>query len=124
MEAKEAGETESANGDWSEYVIPDLEQSFGTALDVLTKDIENVDSEAEEDGKMSYRISVRSEHADQWYSALNQARLVLAARYNLPITDAKSVEPEPIDERWIALAQSDFYAFIQSFLLETVMKLP
>jgi len=124
VESKDASDTEGSERDWSEYVIPDLKQSFGTALDVLSKDIENADSEAGDDGELSYRIPVPADHTDQWYSALNQARLVLATRYDLPITDAELVEPESIDERWIAMAQSDLYAFVQSFLLETVMKLP
>ncbi len=110
--------------DWRDFVLPDQERSFGTAVEVLSEDVEKAEFEAGEQGETIYRISVPQDHTDQWFSALNQARLVLAARYGLPISEADKASRAVIDERWIAHAQSDLYAFIQSFLLETVMKLP
>jgi hypothetical protein len=68
---------------------------------------------------------VPARNADAWFSALNQARLVLAERHDLPMS---AVELEggrgSVDERWLAFVQSNLYAFIQSFLLETVLRIP
>lgn len=114
-----------SEGDWREFVIPDLERSFETAVEVLSADVENAKLISVDKGEKFLQISVPPEHTDQWYCALNQARLVLAERYDLPMSDAeRELGESSIDERWIALGQSDLYAFIQSFLLETVMKLP
>jgi hypothetical protein len=62
------------------------------------------------------------DHTEQWYSALNQARLALGEKYDLPVSEEEFLaESAVFDDRWLAGAQSHLYAVIQTFLLETVM---
>lgn len=113
------GEDEGA--DWKEFVVPELERAFRNAIDVVNGDLAAVER-SEEDGEEIFRVAVPAEHTEHWYSALNQARLVLAERYDLPASEEEFLSESAVfDERWLAGAQSHLYAVIQTFLLETVM---
>lgn len=128
--ATAAGETtegvsEDGTRDWRELVVPELTELFRDAVSRVEEDLEGVEIEEGKGGGRTYRLRIPAEHAEQWYSALNQGRLVLAERFNLPMSEADFVGGNDImDERWLAFAQSNVYAFIQSFLLETVMESP
>ncbi len=118
------GEGESSLSDWSELVHPELKGAFGAAIEQVVADLKAVKPSGEK-AAPGYHLRIPSAHADHWFSALNQARLVLAERYDLPMPDEEfESERTAVDARWLANAQSNLYAFIQTFLLDTIMKLP
>ncbi|MGK0188195.1 MAG: hypothetical protein ACI9R3_003987 [Verrucomicrobiales bacterium] len=110
-----------AVADWKEFVVPDLRTLFDEALDQFEKDV----SAAELVRKLPvkrYKVKVEIRHLEQWYSALNQARLVLQEKYRLPSENAGlSVEELFAKGQWRAYFQSRFYAEIQCWLLEVGM---
>ena len=116
-----AEEDEAAVMDWREYVVPELERAFSGAVAAVRSDLEQTEERVIE-GERFYELRVPADHADHWYSALNQARLVLAEKHDFPAVEEDFLEEcEEIDQRWLACAQSHIYAVIQTFLLEHVM---
>jgi len=112
-----------ANVDWREHVVPDLEQQFAQQLDVVTEDLKNVrKSGGTAPGSENFEFLIPYEHVDDWYGALNQARLVMQERHHFPELDST--------EALMKLLQSDdlrpyltarFYIEIQSALLDLAM---
>ncbi|MEM8952981.1 MAG: DUF2017 family protein [Verrucomicrobiota bacterium] len=112
---------EREGDDWKELVVPDLERAFRNAIEVVNGDLAAVE-QSEREGEVFFRVKVSAEHTEHWYSALNQARLVLAEKFGLPASEEEFLsESAVVDERWLAGAQSYLYAVIQTFLLESVM---
>lgn len=100
--------------DWREWVLPDIREGFQQHLRTVARAIQ-----AGRGGKLLDPGVVtipRTEFFD-WYSALNQARLALEARYHF--------ESEPLEdvgdgqgERRAAYFRGQFYLFLQSGLLD------
>ena len=57
-------------GDWQEFVLPELEDTFSGQLQIVREAIEQA---AKDDG----HLDLLPEDADDWYGALNQARLAI-----------------------------------------------
>lgn len=125
VRAGDPGADEASARDWRELVVADLEHRFKRDLDVVGEDLERVEPELGDGEGRAFRLIVPARNAEAWFSALNQARLVLAQRHDLPLS-AEELEGrrESFDERWLAFVQSNLYAFLQSFLLETVLRIP
>ena len=103
--------------DWKEFVVPDLDEGFSTALsDVATA----IASARLESGGGPGPLWITREDGFSWYSALNQARLALEEQYHFG--PGEDVDPAklPLDRRSPFL-RSQFYCAIQSLLLDHVM---
>lgn len=101
---------EELDEDWREYVQPELEHLFASAAAIVKGDLKDLET-----GGM---LTIPAQHVDAWLNTLNQARLVLAERFEV---DEEAME-RPIsavlnDEREIALFQIHFYGFIQECLI-------
>jgi Domain of unknown function (DUF2017) len=63
-------------------------------------------------------LRIPSKHADAWLSTLNQARLVIAAKYNFTDRELGDHFRSPIGSRRdLSLFQVNFYGFLQEFIL-------
>lgn len=63
-------------------------------------------------------LRIPSKHADAWLSALNQARLVIAAKNNFTESELNDHFRSPIGSRRdLSLFQVNFYGFLQEFIL-------
>ena len=108
-------------GDWESLIHPDLETQFKTSLDVVAADMRETKGR-KRNGEMEYRLIVPKKHADDWCSALNQARLVLHERFNFPEDeDAFEAEEGQGHEQWLAMVQSEVYGQIMEFLVLRVL---
>lgn len=101
---------EGVSEDWREYVQPELEHLFASSAAIVKGDLKDLHVGGE--------LTIPARHVDAWLNTLNQARLVLAARFEV---DDEAME-RPIstvlnDEREIALFQIHFYGFIQECLI-------
>ncbi|HWL53999.1 MAG TPA: DUF2017 family protein [Chthoniobacteraceae bacterium] len=101
---------EAAGEDWREYVQPELEHLFASAAAIVKGDLKDL--------RVGGVLTIPAQHVDAWLNTLNQARLVLAARFDIteeamerPISTILSNEHE------IALFQIHFYGFIQECLI-------
>ena len=119
-----AGEPETPSDkqaieDWEEYIQPDLESQFRSAVDTVLADLRAaVPDTDEEDASTVRHIRIPNDHADAWCSALNQARLALHAKHHLPDDDKDG--PEEFDN-WLPLLQSEIYGVIMEFLIRSVL---
>lgn len=107
------------NEEWKEYVEPGLRHLFLSANETVTEDLERfARTSSNEDDEDTYALDIPADHLDQWISSLNQARLVMAAKYAFTEQELEQEIPTLIgSEREMALAQMGFYLHILGFFL-------
>jgi len=102
--------------EWKLYVEPELRRLFRTATETVAADLEQLNGNEKPFADRILRIP--SKHADAWLSALNQARLVIAAKYNFTNGELGEHFRSPIGSRRdLSLFQVNFYGFLQEFIL-------
>ena len=127
--------------DWNDFVKPDLEEGFQTSRKTVEEDLklvtrieieEEVDEEDEDtdlpvhfEGDLR-RLVVQIDHTEDWYSTLNQARLLLNEDHNLAEDQERlmmmmGMESDLPPEKALVMAQYEMYSAIQSILVENVM---
>lgn len=99
--------------DWRDFVVPELRDGFDGQLSLVQDALDAAD----DDGGPA-EIFIRKEESQQWYGALNQARLALEDQYGFADRDPVSMSP---GER-SAWFRSRFYLQVQSLLLDGVMR--
>lgn len=114
----DAIDDEQVAADWSEWVVPELEEGFEAELAHVKNLIETAYSEAL-DGVGPLWIIPREGQC--WYGALNQARLAFEARYHFGPGEGIDFEKLSLEKRG-AFMRSQFYCALQSALLEHVMR--
>jgi hypothetical protein len=101
--------------EWETYVEPELRRLFQTATQTVATDLEQLNGN-ENLANRTLRIPVK--HADAWLNALNQARLVIAAKNNFTETELNDHLHSPIGSRRdLSLFQVNFYGFLQESIL-------
>lgn len=99
--------------DWKTVVEPDLQEHFRSARSVMEADVRNMRIEEE-----SCTVEIPTAHIDPWISALNQARLSLAAEHDFSERELSGIGPIDIrSDRDLALVQINFFAVIQDLLI-------
>ena len=102
--------------EWKVYVEPELRRLFQTATETVASDLEQLNGNEKILANCTLRIPAK--HADAWLSALNQARLVIAAKNNFTETELNDHCHSPIGSRRdLSLFQVNFYGFLQEFIL-------
>ena len=102
--------------EWKLYVEPELRRLFQTATETVASDLEQLNGNEKILANRTLRIP--SKHADAWLSALNQARLVIAAKHNFTEGELSEHFRSPIGSRRdLSLFQVNFYGFLQEFIL-------
>jgi hypothetical protein len=101
--------------DWNEYVKPELRHLFLSARKLVEVDLAGMEVSAKRGGKLLIPVA----HGDAWLNTLNQARLILATRYNFTERELSSPHsPKSFSLRDLALWQIDFYALIQERIID------
>jgi hypothetical protein len=102
--------------EWKLYVEPELRRLFQTATETVAADLEQLNGNEKKLGNRT--LCIPSSHADAWLNALNQARLVIAAKYNFTDGELGEHFRSPIGSRRdLSLFQVNFYGFLQEFIL-------
>ena len=109
-----AGAEPGLDEDWKEHVLPELQTLFASAVEIVRMDL--VGSWLGPGTDATLRIPVH--HVEAWLIALNQARLALAARYNLTEKAMTQRPPEDLQPRTLARLFVDFFGGLQQLLLE------
>ncbi|PYI84163.1 MAG: hypothetical protein DMF09_09160 [Verrucomicrobia bacterium] len=105
--------------EWKLYVEPELRRLFQTATQTVAADLEQLNGSEKTFANRTLRIPWK--HADAWLSALNQARLVIAAKYNFSDAELSDHFRSPIGSRRdLSLFQVNFYGFLQECILREV----
>ena len=85
------------NRDWRELIAPELEALWRANYELMAADLGRMEKDTAHRG--CWRVVFPANHAAAWLSAINQARLVLASRWdvteedmNRPAEDLKPTE--------------------------------
>ena len=101
--------------DWEEYVRPELRHLFRSAKETVETDLESLKMKV---GRLG-RFVVPLEHGESWLNALNQARLILAAKFEFSERELSAFDlPRTFSQRELVLNQINFYAAIQERIIE------
>ena len=108
---------EKLAADWQEIVVPDLREAFSDDLHHVSASIE---AAAAFSNDKEAAIWITKEDAENWYSALNQARLALEESHGFGSEEDLDTESlGPLKRE--GLIRNHFYCALQSFILEHVM---
>jgi len=104
---------DQAAEEWKAFVEPELKARFSSARDLVTQDLKSIDT----NGKKS-TLRIPPDHAEAWLIALNQARLVIGARfgYDENMLSGRG-KLDPRTPEGLDLVRANFYAFLQANLL-------
>lgn len=108
---------ESVAEDWREFVVPDLDEEFQSAIACVALATEKAREKAIGG---SGHLRITRDQAEVWYSVLNQARLALEDLYQFGSSeeiDLETLDPLPRS----GFFRSRFYCTVQSLLLDHVM---
>ena len=101
--------------EWKTYVEPELRRLFQTATQTVGADLEQLNGNEK---LINRTLRIPTKHADAWLSALNQARLVIAAKNDFTELELNDHLRSPIGSRRdLSLFQVNFYGFLQEFIL-------
>ena len=99
------------------YVEPELQRLFQTATETVAADLQQLNGSTKPFANCTLRIPVAN--AEAWLNALNQARLVIAAKYDFTEGELCDHYRSPIGSRRdLGLFQVNFYGFLQEFILQ------
>jgi hypothetical protein len=102
--------------EWKLYVEPELRRLFQGATEIVTGDLQQLNGSTKEMANCTLRIPLSN--SDAWLNALNQARLVIASKYDFTDADLRDHYRSPTGSRRdLGLFQVHFYGFIQEFIL-------
>jgi hypothetical protein len=102
--------------EWKLYVEPELRRLFQSATETVAGDLQQLNGSTKVFANCMLRIPTRN--AEAWLNALNQARLVIAAKYNFSDSELCDHYRSPIGSRRdLGLFQINFYGFLQEFIL-------
>jgi hypothetical protein len=103
--------------DWAEYVRPELRHLFLSSRNTVKEDLEKLSGGP---GRLG-RLVVPRTHSDAWLNALNQARLILATKFNFSDRELSMHEaPKWFSRRDLVLQQINFYAEIQERIIDAI----
>jgi hypothetical protein len=118
--APAAKDEKESCAEWKLYVEPELRKLFQTATETVAADLEQLNGNERTFANRTLRIPAG--HADAWLSALNQARLVIAAKYDFADSELCDHYRSPIGSRRdLSLFQVNFYGFLQEFILREIV---
>ena len=105
--------------EWKTYVEPELRRLFQTATQTVGADLKQLNGNEKSLANRTLRIPIK--HAEAWLSALNQARLVIAAKNNFTELELNDHLRSPIGcRRDLSLFQVNLYGFLQEFILREI----
>ena len=103
--------------EWKLYVEPELRRLFRSATETVAADLQQLNGSTKPFANCTLRIP--TENAEAWLNALNQARLVIAAKYDFTDRELCDHYRSPIGSRRdLGLFQVNFYGFLQEFILQ------
>jgi hypothetical protein len=101
--------------DWDEFVRPELRHLFRSAKETVAEDLGLLKMKVGHLG----RFLVPLDHGEPWLNALNQARLILAAKFEFSEAELSKFDlPGTFSQRELVLHQINFYAAIQERIIE------
>ncbi len=105
--------------EWKSYVEPELRRLFQSAAETVSSDLAQLNGN--EKSLYNCTLHIPVDHADAWLNTLNQARLVIASKYNFSDGELNDHYRSPTGSRRdLGLFQVNFYGFLQEFILREI----
>ncbi len=117
--------------DWQEYVAPELQEKLAKDASAFQKDLDQLETySTDESGERKlHRITLPLDHGFEWFSTLNQARIMMDLHYKfhdendefvveLPPEALGDIDPQ---ERLTAYLRYDFYCTIQEWIVRNIL---
>jgi len=102
--------------EWKLYVEPELRQLFQSSTETVADDLQQLNGKTKPFANCTLRIPAAN--AEAWLNALNQARLVIASKYEFSESELCDHYRSPIGSRRdLGLFQVNFYGFLQELIL-------
>lgn len=117
-------EREKAEEDWSDFVRPELEAAFDSNILTVMNDLAeaSVDTSSDDETEMHYAFEIPKDHVHAWFQTLNRARIVLAIKHRLPLSEYPLGDEEKVSlQRLLAAHLSDSFAEISEILVHQMM---
>lgn len=104
------------NEEWERLVTPDLRHLFVTAAETVLRDLTALESDPRR--RNYFRVAFPTVHLAAWLSALNQARLILGAQFQITdeLMDRRDLDPQSADDR--ALLRIHLLGWVLELLVE------
>jgi hypothetical protein len=105
--------------EWKTYVQPELRRLFQTGTQTVAADLQQLNGTSKPFANCTLRIPLA--HGEAWLSGLNQARLVIASKYDFTEAELCDHYRSPMGSRRdLSLFQVNFYGFIQEYILREI----
>lgn len=113
-----AGRHPEADGDWQDFVEPELEDRFSQNRNRVAEDLRGL----QDRGRAGWELEIPKGHVGPWIHALNQARLSLSCVHGLGDRELDEDIPPP-GTRGVVLFQVRFYGLLQEWMLSLTEEL-
>lgn len=110
----DASEDETIAEEWRRTQHPELFALLADAKGIVEADLAALWAQ---DGEETWSMRIPGDHVTAWVSALNAARLALAARFDLAKPDRELDMRTISDERGLAALEMDQFAWFQARLI-------
>lgn len=107
--------------EWRVHQHPELLALLSDARSIVMADLHGLRRKKGSRKSADSHITIPAAHVNAWISALNAARLVLAAQNELTADDMAMELHPPTDERDLALIRVHLYSWLQGTLIEAVL---
>ena len=111
-------EQEALEADWADFVRPEMEASYDLSLLTVLNDLAEAKVLEETEEETFYSLEIPEDHLHPWFQVLNRARIVLALKHRLPISEYPADGDESFTlQRLLASHLSDSFAEILEVFL-------
>src|SRR5260221_11959994 len=97
-------------------MAPELRHLFQLAGEIVARDLTALQPETNEPDAM--QVEFAAEHLNAWMSALNQARLIQAAVFNITEEDMNDAVPDAPTDKQIAVLKIHLWGYLLQLLVE------
>jgi len=108
-----------ANQEWRRLVVPELKALIASARELVEEDLKDRLAKVRPvGGEPAWRLAIPAKHLKAWISALNTARLTLAAPYDLTQEEVDRPIREIRSQRELDLWKIHVYGELQGLLID------
>ena len=109
-------EDQTVNDEWREVTGPELRHLFVSAGETVARDLTAL--AADETAAEEHQVTFPVEHVNAWMSALNQARLILAAIHNIRDKDMNRTDFDPTSSKDVAALRIHLLGYLLHLFVE------
>lgn len=107
---------EKVNNEWRQLAGPELRHLFVSAGETVARDLTALT--ADETAPEEHQVTFPVEHVNAWMSALNQARLILAAIHNIRDKDMNRTDFDPTSSKDVAALRIHLLGYLLHLFVE------